>query len=100
MAMGKIVVASPQAMEGIDAVAGQELVVAENESDFAEQIVTLLSDGTPGTIGTAARRCALERYSWKKNLSKIDALIVQAGKDGEIRMPVRPDGNKLREMRV
>ena len=100
MAMGKIVVASPQAMEGIDAVAGQELVVAENESDFVEQIVALLSDGTPRAIGAAARRCALERYSWKKNLTKIDALIVQAGKDGEVRVPIRPEGTNLREMRV
>ena len=100
MAMGKIVVASSQAMEGIDAVAGQELVVAENESDFVEQIVTLLSDGTPRAIGAAARRCALERYSWKKNLTKIDALIVQAGKDGEVRAPIRPEGTNVREMRV
>ena len=100
MAMGKIVVASPQAMEGIDAVPGQELIVAQNESDFAEQIITLLNDGTGQAIGTAARLCAVERYSWKKNLTKIDALIVQAGKDGEVRMHVRSGETKLQEMRV
>jgi hypothetical protein len=50
-------------------------------------------------MGTAARRCALERYSWEKNLARIDALIAQARKEGEIKVPVRL-GESLQEMRV
>jgi len=79
MAMGKIVVVSPQAIEGIDAMPGQELVVAQNESDFVHKILTLLSYEEAGrAIGPSARACALERYSWKGSLARIDALIAQS----------------------
>lgn len=99
MAMGKIVVATAQAMEGIDAIPGRELVVPQNENTFADEVVMLLGDKKRQTIGIAARRCALERYSWTKNLERIDALIVQARKEGEIHVPIRI-GDSLREMRV
>jgi sugar transferase (PEP-CTERM/EpsH1 system associated) len=75
MAMEKIVVASPQAMEGICANAGQELFVANNESDFAHQIITLLQSEPNRTIGHAARVRVLEDYSWKKGLESVDALL-------------------------
>ncbi|MGH8683809.1 MAG: TIGR03087 family PEP-CTERM/XrtA system glycosyltransferase [Nitrosospira sp.] len=77
MAMEKIVIASPQAMEGICAHPGQELFVANNESDFAHRIMTLLQSKPNGTIGRAARARILEDYGWKKGLGRIDALLSQ-----------------------
>lgn len=75
MAMEKIVVASPQAMEGICADAGQELFIANSESDFAHQIITLLQGGPNLIVGRAARVRVREDYSWKKSLQHIDPLL-------------------------
>ncbi len=77
MAMEKIVIASPQAIEGICTEPGRELFVANDESDFARQITTLLQNAPNRAIGRAARARVLEDYSWKKGLRRIDALLSQ-----------------------
>lgn len=77
MAMEKIVIASPQAVEGINAARGQELLVANGEGDFAHQIITLFQNGSRRNIARAARARVLEDYSWKRNLGRIDALLFQ-----------------------
>lgn len=77
MAMEKIVIASPQAIEGICTEPGRELFVANDESDFAHQITTLLRNAPNRAIGRAARARVLEDYSWKKGLRRIDALLSQ-----------------------
>lgn len=75
MAMEKIVIVSPQAMEGICALRGHELLVANDEGAFVHQIITLLQNGSSLDIGSAARARVLKDYSWKKNLGQIDALF-------------------------
>ena len=76
MAMEKIVIASPQATEGICALRGQELIVANDGDDFFHQIITRLqNDGPCRDIGRTARTRILEDYSWKKSLGRIDALL-------------------------
>lgn len=77
MAMEKIAVVSPQAMAGIRALPGRELIVAGDESDFASQIFTLLGNGSDLGIGSAARNRVLECYSWEKSLGRIDALLAR-----------------------
>jgi hypothetical protein len=77
MAMEKIVIASPQAMEGIKAFPGQELVVATNAGDFIRRITTLLQDVPHPAIGRAARARVLDDYSWNKSLGQIDALLLR-----------------------
>ncbi len=75
MAMEKAVVASPQAMEGIRAVLGEELFVASDETGYADQILTLLKTESITHIGQAARRRVLDDYSWSSSLSRLDALL-------------------------
>ncbi|MEO8991932.1 MAG: TIGR03087 family PEP-CTERM/XrtA system glycosyltransferase [Nitrosospira sp.] len=75
MAMGKTVIASPQALEGINANPGRDMVVAGDESDFINRIIELLQNGPNCAIGRAARTRVLEDYNWKKNLGRIDALL-------------------------
>jgi sugar transferase (PEP-CTERM/EpsH1 system associated) len=78
MAMGKAVVASPQAMEGIHAVVGPELFVAADERSYADQILTLLDTGTGASlaqVGRAARARVLSDYSWEGSLNRLDAMI-------------------------
>jgi glycosyltransferase involved in cell wall biosynthesis len=77
MAMGKTVVASPQAIEGINAHPDRDVVVANDERDFSNLIIKLLQNGTNPAVGHAARARVLEDYNWEKNLERIDALLSQ-----------------------
>lgn len=77
MAMEKIVIASPQAMEGIKAHPDHEVVVANDESDFIRRIIALLHGIPQSAIGRAARTRVLDDYSWNKSLERIDALLSQ-----------------------
>jgi sugar transferase (PEP-CTERM/EpsH1 system associated) len=70
MAMATPVVVSPQALEGIDAEPGTELVLAEDEADFVEAVAALLSVPEHG-IGQAARARVERQYSWPSNLACI-----------------------------
>lgn len=78
MAMEKIVILSPQAMEGIRALPDQELVVARDEGEFSSRIISLLQGGSNKTIGRAARARVLEDYSWNKGLGRMDMLLSQS----------------------
>lgn len=73
MAMATPVVVSPQALEGIDAVPGSELVLAEDAAAFADAVGTLLDgqDSAAAAIGQAARAKVQRQYSWSSNLACI-----------------------------
>lgn len=74
MAMAKTVVVSVQALEGIDAVFGEELLVAKDEFEFVTTLTTILIKNNE-TIGVAARKKVQSRYNWDSNLCKLDALL-------------------------
>ncbi|HAL61073.1 MAG TPA: glycosyl transferase family 1 [Chloroflexi bacterium] len=64
MAMGKAIVSTSLGCEGIKTT-GQELVIADNESDFAQRVIDLWGDEKRRKgLGVAARRLAKE-YDWK-----------------------------------
>jgi len=71
MAMARPVVASPQAFEGIDAVNGHELIVADAPGDYADSVIALLRTPHP-TMGQAARASVERHYSWPAHLSQIE----------------------------
>jgi polysaccharide biosynthesis protein PslH len=76
MAMAKAVVASPAAAEGIDAVAGRDLIVAEGAEAQAEAVLTLLADlNKAAQLGTAAREQMVARYSWDATLARLPHLM-------------------------
>ncbi len=76
MAMGKAVVASPAAAEGIDAEAGRELLVAESPAAQAATIGALLTDPLHArAVGTAARDRMVARYSWASRLASLAELV-------------------------
>jgi polysaccharide biosynthesis protein PslH len=65
MAMGKAVVSTTLGAEGIEAVSGRDLLIADEPAAFADAVNGLLA--TPSLaarIGQSARRLAVERYSW------------------------------------
>jgi sugar transferase (PEP-CTERM/EpsH1 system associated) len=77
MAMEKAVVVSSQAAKGISAIPGHEFLVADNESEFADRIITL-TQAEPKlkrSIGEAARARILKTYNWETNLARITSLL-------------------------
>lgn len=74
MAMARPVVVSPQALEGIHAEPGADLLLAPDAQTFAGAVNDLLASPDPA-LGERARRTVIERYGWTSNLSRIDALL-------------------------
>lgn len=76
MAMGRPVVASPQAAEGIDAVPGEHLLVPQDIAREAEAILGLLADpARAAALGQAARRRVEARYDWAETLAPLGAML-------------------------
>ncbi|WP_444843590.1 TIGR03087 family PEP-CTERM/XrtA system glycosyltransferase [Duganella caerulea] len=77
MAMAKSVVATPQALEGLSAVPGQDLICAATAIEFIRRISEQLQ--APQPLGTAARERVLHDYQWERNLERLgDVLYVSA----------------------
>jgi len=76
MAMGKAVVATPQAIEGISAESSQQAMIADSVDAFAQAVVHLLREkDTRLLLGKGARNTMERHYSWEKNLSHLDAVL-------------------------
>jgi polysaccharide biosynthesis protein PslH len=80
MAMGKPVILTSGALEGIDATPGREVILADDAETFAAMAVRLTgaAEGTTPegeALGRAARRLILERYDWDACLSGFDDLM-------------------------
>jgi sugar transferase (PEP-CTERM/EpsH1 system associated) len=75
MAMGKTVIASPEAATGIVARRGAELLVASEPSEFAEAVRRYLDSPEREAIGAAARSRVLATYGWHTSLARLDAIL-------------------------
>jgi sugar transferase (PEP-CTERM/EpsH1 system associated) len=69
MAMAKPVVASPRALAGLEPEAARHVFVAEDTEAFARVISQAIVAGANTEIGAQARRCILELYDWRRNLT-------------------------------
>jgi glycosyltransferase involved in cell wall biosynthesis len=63
MAMARPVVTTTMGLEGIEAVAGQHLLLADAPAAMAERIAAVLRGAHAG-LGPAARALVSERYNW------------------------------------
>ena len=72
MAMGRPVVATPQALEGIDAIPEQEILVAEDAQAMAAAVVAALEHPN---LGEVARQRVQNDYNWAANLARVDQLL-------------------------
>jgi sugar transferase (PEP-CTERM/EpsH1 system associated) len=66
MASGKAIVSTAIGCEGIDARAGEHLVIADTPDTFARATLRLLASAEQrAVLGDAARRFVVGRYSWR-----------------------------------
>ena len=76
MALGVPVVTSPEASGGVDAVPGEHLFVAHSPSDYAEKVLTLMTDGAARQQLAKAGRARVEtHHSWPNSMAKLDLII-------------------------
>jgi sugar transferase (PEP-CTERM/EpsH1 system associated) len=74
MAMATPVVVSPQALEGIEAIPGTDLLLAEDAAAFVTTVSALLTHADTA-IGHVARAKVEQLYSWPSNLARIEARL-------------------------
>lgn len=74
MAMGKPLVVSPAALEGISAVPREEILVAEDAVQFANAVTAVLA-GDWRRIGQNARRRVEMAFSWTRSFAKLDRIM-------------------------
>ncbi len=68
MSMGKPVVTTSKALEGINAIEDKEVILANDASEFAIKVIKLLSDKTfASVVGSNARKCVEENYTWENS---------------------------------
>ncbi len=79
MAMARPAIVTSDALEGIDAAPGREVVLADDADAFAAACVRLAADRDAGdAIGRAARARVLADYDWSARLRGFDALLAAA----------------------
>lgn len=77
MAMGKAMVCTPQALEGIR-VPAEAVLVAADESEFATRVLDLVNaPQRAAQVGAAARRCMEQDYGWTATLRPLDSLLAR-----------------------
>ncbi len=79
MAMARPVVLTPDALEGINATPGQEVILAETTASFADACIALAQGGVNSSagaaIGSAARARILRDYDWDACLGQYDDIL-------------------------
>lgn len=78
MAMARPVIASPQAAEGIDAVNGRDIRLADGAAAWSKVVSELLAVPAP-EMGIAGRARVQAGYNWDLNLATLDALLIAQG---------------------
>lgn len=80
MAMQKAVVSSPQAVAGVKAVRGRDLLVASSPEEWADSVTNLLGDpARRKALGEAGRRYVEANHCWETCLNPFGPLFGLAG---------------------
>lgn len=76
MAMGKAIVATSNATQGMDAMPEEHFLLSDRDEEFAEAIVTLIGDeDRRKRLGTRARNYVNANYRWSVKMRLLDNLI-------------------------
>ena len=89
--MAKPVVTTPQAKEGINAVIGEELLVAGGTKEFASQMEVAFSS-LGAAIGKRARQRVEADFAWNHSLETIRTLLEKNQLGPTMDIPARQMG--------
>ncbi|MDB5415389.1 MAG: putative glycosyltransferase [Rubritepida sp.] len=78
MAMGRPVVASPEAYEGVRARPGRDILVADGAAEMAQRVTEVL-DGKHPELGLAGRAAVMAGHDWRATLRRLDLAMEPAG---------------------
>jgi sugar transferase (PEP-CTERM/EpsH1 system associated) len=88
MAMGKAVVATTAANEGIGAAPGRDLLLADAPEAFARAILELLADpARAARLGAAARAFVAAGWTWEAHFLRLEAAFYAALDEARARDP-------------
>ena len=75
LARGMPIVTTTTGVEGIDAITGEHLLVADEPAQFADAVVRVLKNPNAGaTLARNGRRLVEEKYDWQVALPKLQAV--------------------------
>lgn len=78
MAVGKPIVSTSMAIPGINVSLGQNIIIADNQTEFAERVIELLNDKPlREKIGHNARNLMEKEYSWEKVIDKLNKIFLK-----------------------
>jgi len=83
MASGRPVVATPQALDGIEATVGRDVLTGADAEGFAAAVAQVLAGTAPKDLAANGRACVLRRYQWSAQLRALDDLIERVGASAE-----------------
>jgi sugar transferase (PEP-CTERM/EpsH1 system associated) len=76
LAMGVPVVATPQAAKGVNVTPGNDLLVGEDETSFAEQVISLLRNQLLRKDLSDAGRCkVMEAHRWPYSMELLEQIL-------------------------
>lgn len=79
LAMGKAMVATPEANEGIQAEPGRDILLAQEPAEFARAVADLLGDGRArADIGASGRRFVKAKWTWEGPFMGLEAAFQEA----------------------
>ena len=86
MAMGSVVVATREACEGLTAVSGRDLLMADGAIDLAAHVSRVLNGGCQD-IGPAARAWVKTECRWSDKLAKLDQMLPERTSSNDVMSP-------------
>jgi sugar transferase (PEP-CTERM/EpsH1 system associated) len=75
MAAARPVVASPEALDGIAAIIGRDILVGDGAEAFARAVCDVLTGCAPEKLGAAGRDFVLAHHQWSEQLRALDGFI-------------------------
>jgi sugar transferase (PEP-CTERM/EpsH1 system associated) len=94
LAAARPVVATPAALEGLEATPGREVLTADEPAAFAEAVLQVLEGAAPADLGSRGREFVERRHKWSLQLGKLDSLVerLTASRSGETAAQQGRDG--------
>ena len=75
LAAGRPVVATPNALDGIGARIGRDVLVAQDAAGFARAVVEVLQGRGPADMAANGRRYVVDHHQWAAQNAKLDTLL-------------------------